>query len=259
MVRFCGEFIALVWPRYVGVGLLALSFAACSTVETDQRKAGLYLQIGSNSIAAKNYPEAFFALQKAEELDPYDAKIQNALALAHLGLERYSDAEERFKRALKLNPKFTEARNNLGRLYFDLGRYPASIRELQTATEDLTYRDLHVAHYNLGLAYLSTRNPKSAVKSFLAALRLDPGHCSSRISLGEAYFEEKDFKRATEVLDLAAADCKATFDRGQYYSGLSYFYLGDRDRSRARLESLIQEFPQSAYLTRAQDLLQKMK
>jgi Flp pilus assembly protein TadD len=77
------------------------------------------------------------------------------------------DALDRCRRAVALAPASTVARNNLALAYAARGDFASARDEFQHARNS-------VAEYNLGIAYLATRNYHQALTAFHAALNLDP-------------------------------------------------------------------------------------
>lgn len=140
-----------------------------------------------------------------------------------------------------------------------MGRYDKAIDQLKIVTEDLTYQSPQRSNFNLGMAYMRTGSWSLAHKHFTVSLKSDPSFCPARVAMGQLQFEQKSYSKAAEMLDAVAVDCKKDFEEGQYYSGLSYFHLGDRDRSRARFHELIKTSPNSSFAAKAKELLEVMK
>lgn len=88
-----------------------------------------------------------------------------AIALAEAG--KYEDAREMFLNALKVNPGFSEAWNNLCALDINLKRYSDALTECQRALDEkTTYAD---AWYNTALAQMYSGHLKDASKAAAAA------------------------------------------------------------------------------------------
>jgi tetratricopeptide (TPR) repeat protein len=69
-------------------------------------------------------------------------------------------AEELLRNAIAADPRFPEARYQLGLLKQDRGQWAASIPDLEAAVAEKP--DLAIAHYRLGLAYGRTGRKKEA-------------------------------------------------------------------------------------------------
>ncbi len=84
--------------------------------ETDMDDISFHSRLGADLYRRGMYAEAVAEFEKALALADY-ADLHNSLAVALTAQERYADAIAAFQRALTLNPKYTEARTNLGLTY----------------------------------------------------------------------------------------------------------------------------------------------
>jgi len=118
------------------------------------------------------------ALARALEVQPLDPEYNACAGKLYGYWARTVDpskaelAIEYYKRALQLAPRDAIYRNELGRVYFDAGRYEEAIRQLQLSLE--IDPQFSATHYNLGLTYLKVGEKDKAEEHFETALRLDP-------------------------------------------------------------------------------------
>jgi tetratricopeptide (TPR) repeat protein len=94
------------------------------------------------------------------------------------------EAVAHFESALSLKPDFSEAHNNLGTAFLDLGRFDDARSEYIQALR-LTPHDAGI-HYNLGLALQKLGRPEEAVAETRASLEVRPNHAGAHASLGNA-------------------------------------------------------------------------
>jgi type IV pilus assembly protein PilF len=235
--------------------------AACASVSTENEEtAKLHLKIGTAHLNNENYPQALSELLTAEELDTENPIIQNNLGLAYFFRERYDLAEIHIRKALKLEPKYSDARNNLSRLLIERGRYEEAIHEATIVTQDLTYINPEKPLINIGMAQFKLRQFDAARKTLQKAIDFQRDNCLAHSFYGRSLFELKDFRRASEALDQAAGFCqRSLFDEPQYYSALSYYQLGDRPKAEARLEGLIKIYPNGKYTDKAKTMLETIR
>ncbi len=239
----------------------SITLTACSTVSPrDREKANLYLELGTTYLVRGDYPLALKALLRSQKLNPDNASTQNNLGLAYYVRRRFNHAQKHFKRALELRPKFTEAENNLGRLYITVGLYKKAIRELKLATADLTYNHPAKSWSNLGQAYFYDRQYKQAKVALENSLQARHDSCKTMDIYGRTLYSLKDYKSAAESLDQAIRICgKSKFDQPHFYSGMSFYKLGEMDQARARFKELVSLFPTSRYAAQAQKMLEILK
>jgi Flp pilus assembly protein TadD len=131
------------------------------------------------------------------------------LGVIHEGRKEYDKAKVRYEQALRINPKFGPAANNLAIIYADRdGDIDRALSLAQTAREQLPqdplvadtlgwlyYKknvnryavsllkeaatkasDNPVIQYHLGLAYQKNGDKELAKQAFQASLKLNPGH-----------------------------------------------------------------------------------
>jgi type IV pilus assembly protein PilF len=73
-------------------------------------------------------------------------------------------------------------------------------------------------------------------------------------------YEQKDFKKAAEQLDRAAGFClKDQFDEAIYYGALSHYQVGAKSQAEARLEELLNLYPNGKYGSKAKSMLDLMR
>ena len=81
------------------------------------------------------------------------------LGVAYINLNRYNDAIEAYRQALRINPEDADAWNNLGIAYRHLNRYNDAIEAYRQALR--INPEYAAAWYNLGVAYCHFRQPDS--------------------------------------------------------------------------------------------------
>jgi type IV pilus assembly protein PilF len=240
---------------------LVLGVVGCASISSEEEEtAKLHLKIGTSHLNNDNYPQALTELLTAQELDPNNAVIQNNLGLTYFFRERLDLAEIHIRKAIKLEPKYSDARNNLSRVLIERGRYTEAIQEARTVMEDLTYQSPEKPLINLGMAQFKLGQYELARKSLQKALDFQRDNCLAHSYFGRTYFEVKDFTRASEALDRAAGFCqRLQFDEPQYYSALSYYQLGQKQKAEERLESLLKLYPNGRYSDKAKTMLETIR
>ncbi len=95
---------------------------------------------------------------------------------------RLSEAEDFYRRALKLDPDFKHAWMNLGLTALSLGRVEEA-RDCQRQALRLD-PEMADAHNNLGMIHFGLGRMAEAENCFRAALRLQSGHANATLNLG---------------------------------------------------------------------------
>lgn len=220
----------------------------------------MLLRLGTSQIEAGDYPKALRSLLEAERLDPRNPVVQNNLGLVYFLRDRVDLAEKHMQNAVKLQSTYSDAKNNLARVYIDRGEPQKAIPLLEQVLKDLTYERPAKATLNLGLAHFRLKDYSTARGYFEKALAYGRDNCLGQTYLGRSYYETADYARAVEILDRAVGFCKASqFDEPHYFSALAYFQLGDRKKAEVRLEEVLKLYSQGRYQQQAKTLLDTIR
>lgn len=125
----------------------------------------------------------FEALWKSNHAD---FALANAIGAALDYAGHHQEATEWYHKALKLNPQFAPARNNLALNYISLGEREKALVELQEAMR-LEPRNQR-AVYNLGLIHLQMNQFPEAARAFERAHQLEPANPDPLARLAYARF-----------------------------------------------------------------------
>ena len=194
--------------NYVVVLALVIMLIAINFLVIKPYMAELYYFKGLRYNVDKNYVKALPNFHYSAQLDPYNGRILLALGTTYynlniqskaeeilqkaknyinnmnvfrnLGLSymqngNYKKAEEEFKYALYLMPKFTKAYYDLGYLYFIQERYNDTIEQWNKILEiEPDFPNNYIVLNNLGIAYNKMQMPEKALEYFVQAVQLVP-------------------------------------------------------------------------------------
>ncbi len=241
------------------VSLIAL--IACTTPEkSDRQRAGLHMQIGTGYLQKGMYPQALNELLKAEQLDPKNPLILNNVGLAYYVRGKTKLAEEKFRAAIQVLPNYSDAKNNLGRVLIDTHRDSEAVRLLQEVQGDMTYEAPEKTLSNLGMAYFDLGQYQKAEEHLSHSLQIRRENCTTANYYGRTLLEMKRLEQSATALDQAIEFCRSSkFEEPIYFSAMSYFSLGEKEKSRARLEELLKEYPKSKYVAKAKGMLELLQ
>jgi tetratricopeptide (TPR) repeat protein len=174
---------------------------------------------GDIFMARKMFREA---IDKFRECPP-SAGVDNKIGIAFHQLLQLDLAKKNYEAAVKLDPKFPQAINNLGTVYY------------------------------------SRKNYRKAMKCYRKALKLNPQSASIWVNLGSAYFAKHDIKRAAQCYDKAMAIDPLVFEHRSSYGTLleersvedrakfhlylakAYAQRGDKDKALIYLRKALEE------------------
>lgn len=120
---------------------------------------------------ASHQTEAMDAYQRVLELDPDHAAAHINLGTLYYNRQEYAQAEKHYRRAIEVDPRYALAYFDLGNVLDETGHVTEAIQAYSTALQLApTYAD---AHYNLALAYEKEKQPRKALKHWVAYIKLD--------------------------------------------------------------------------------------
>lgn len=243
------------------LGILICSvFTACSHAEKKQLLARSHLDLGTSYYDRGRYPEALREIFKAEKLDPNNPVILNAKGLAYHARGRTDLGIKALLDALSIDPKFTEGRNNLVRIYIEAKDFQAAEKELAIVKKDLTYGALDRVYLNEGLLYYDQKIYEKALDPFAKAIEYSRENCAAHTLYGRTLFELKRYKESGLALDRAVTFCQKTGnDEPHYFSALAHYRSGDKRKAAVRFDEIIQLYPNGQYYERSKALLEMVR
>lgn len=116
-----------------------------------------------------------------------NAETYNEQGLALMDAEKFEEAVNVFKQAIKLKPDFADAYYHLGDTYFELSEVKKAVDAYKQAVR---YKPEFALAYNqLGTAYRAVGDYKKAVEAYNESIRLDPKALLTHYNLGVVYAE----------------------------------------------------------------------
>jgi choline-sulfatase len=145
--------------------------------------------------------EAKTWLQKAVKNNPENYRAWYQIGLLETGDPSATKAA--YEKALAIQPNFPPGQRELGMLLFQQKNYATAAPHLEKAIA-LGLEDARLENF-LGVSYSQTGRLQSAVKSYHAALKLDPNLAEAHLNLGFAY---QRLGQSKASLDEYKAACK---------------------------------------------------
>jgi tetratricopeptide (TPR) repeat protein len=136
---------------------------------------------GDDLHARKYFADALDYYEAAHKKQP-SARIMNKIGMMNLLLMRLDSSKKDFERAIKMDPNYADAYNNLGAVEYQDRHLKPAIKRYQQAIalnpEFATY------HSNLGTAYMERKQFDKAAAEYARALQIDPEVFEHRGSAG---------------------------------------------------------------------------
>jgi len=256
------------WCQVALLGAFLVALLGCATAPPPARSAQLppevdasdplaptlLMQQGQALVREGRIEEGRARLQAALSLQPNNPIIFNQLGLAEMTAGQPARAIEYFTRALQLAPAFSDARNNRGAAYMQVGQFSLAEADLLQALGDRYYPNRAGVYFNLGSLNLARGNLTAAVENLRRAvgptgpvdaylLLGDVEERLGRFELAESALRD-GVSRAPERADVLLALAAFLDRRGRGAEARSYFEKiillapasGEAEQARARLK-----------------------
>lgn len=212
------------------------------------------LQEAKNLFIQGSYKQAESLLNQLILQGQQQAEIYHMLAVIHYDRGQFSKAVKFFKRALEIDPSFTDASLGLAILLNDLGRYEQAREVFLQAQETLEqktqrldpYWDEKIASKHLELAdlYLMVKRPKEALEQLLKAQKLSSRKAELSLRIADCYWQLSQPEKAVATLKQVIREfpnlLAARFQLAQIY-----YQLGQVAEAVNVWESILMRDPQN--------------
>lgn len=172
-----------------------------SAKERRQDALASYVQVALGYIGQGNRDQARLNLLRALEIDGRSAAAHNGMALLYQLEKDPRHAEEHFRKALRYDSGFTQARNNFGVFLATQKRYREAFDQFEIAARDVNYNLRPQVFVSLGVMAEKLERPEVARDAWERAIALDPALPAPYLELAEYHFERKDYPLAKRLLD----------------------------------------------------------
>lgn len=209
-------------------------------------------ELGKKAFAEKKYASAMRHLEKVVAQRPAFADVFNMLGLIYYYNARRDEALSSFKKALEINPAYTEASLNLAVVYNEIGDFDrareayAGARE--TKKDAYSYLDPYVKgklanmHAEMGTIYRDLGLYREAAEEYKKALKLRPEFADIKTYLGVAYRGMRDYANAVRELE-EAVRLNEAYLASRIQLGLTYYTMGEQARAKAEWEKVLAKNP----------------
>ncbi|MBE2219004.1 MAG: tetratricopeptide repeat protein [Ignavibacteria bacterium] len=146
-----------------------------------------YNNRGTLFLENRKYTEAENDFTSAIRVNANYAAAYNNLGLVYSAKANYDKAIEYFNKAIELNSRYAEAYMSLGLVYSNKNEIDKSIDYYKKAVD--IDPNFAIAYNNLGKAYGTKGDNNSAISSFRKAVEIDPEYSTAHFNLGAAFFK----------------------------------------------------------------------
>lgn len=221
--------------REGALGLLALGLlcAGCGPTNKDIETAKIHYDLGVSAMQNQRDPQAALKeLEIALKANPDMEDAQNVTGLVYqFMLHRPDEAVLHYQAALRIDPRFSEAANNLGTAYIELGRYGEACKMFERVLADDLYPTPFMAQGNLGWALYKGGDVANGIAHLRIAVQLNPGYCQGYRSLGTIFYELGQMAEAEKEFTMFQSQCPKVCEAG-YRLGLTYLKQNQQEKAK---------------------------
>jgi tetratricopeptide (TPR) repeat protein len=156
--------------------------------------------------------------------------------------------------AIREQPNYFEAYNNLGVQYQKLRQWNEAIQAYRRAIE--LRPNSAKAHVNLAAVFLEQGLAQQALESLEAARKAEPGSAQVHLLLGQLYLKKQDYLKAQELLETATRLSPQNSRQGFVLLIQIALRHDETDRARQTLDVMKQYFPLDPEISKLQDAIQ---
>lgn len=179
-----------------------------------------------------NYKVAEPLLQQLLMSDAKNPEVFHMMATIFYDQGKFNKAIKTFRRALEIEPTFTDASVGLSIILNDLGRYEEGKKVFQEAQKALAKKSseadpymqekLATKHDELGEMYFQYKRFDEAVEQYTKALSLSSRKADLKMKMVECFIKKSDEARAAKELKMLVHDYPQ-FIPARLKLGLMYF------------------------------------
>jgi Tfp pilus assembly protein PilF len=213
--------------------------------------------MGYSYLREQQIQPAYVEFQKAAELNPKDRDTHYALGHIYFVQGNYGKAEREFRSVVKLDSRYAEAWNYLGKVYDEQGKTDLALEHFDRALSFPQYLTPDLAQYNKGKVFLKRRQPDQALRAFSAALRINPNHALAAFEAGKLYADQGALKEAIAAFEITVRELP-DYAEAHYHLAKAYAQAGMNDEARTSYRRVVELAPGSPWAEDANNHLARL-
>jgi tetratricopeptide (TPR) repeat protein len=222
---------------------------------------------GRRAFEERNYKEAQKKLEEVLKVKDSFADVYNMLGVVCQIGGKVDEAIDKFKKALDINPGYTEASLNLAVTYNEKGEFGMAEQVYLSAKEKsqhekTSYLDPYVKgklanmHAELGSIYRDLGFYSEAVDEYKMALALRANFVDIKNNLGISYRGIKDFSRAIKEFK-EVIKINPNYSSARLQLGITYYLMNQNERARAQWLRVLRDTPNDVIARMYMNLVKK--
>lgn len=239
MVELAGQFLGINRPD------LALQLSQ-HLLQMGDKTSQVYYIDGYSWQQAGRIQNAVVDFEQAENLDPSNIGILEALSTLYLRTNRAADAERIGKRAVTLNKNDAQAYSILGAVYAAEGKFDDARAQFEKA-EAINPKDTNPI-YQIASTYGQQNNIPMAVQTIDRALAIDPKNVQALVFKADLYAKQHDDTKTPAAYDDAIVAATSDDQKVAIMIRKATYYVEEKKTNDAQgiFDQAVAQFPKSA-------------
>ena len=231
--------------------------AGVAIAQSFNAEAEARFNVGITHLREGRVDMAIDTIRQAIKADPKNAFFYKGLGTAYQAKLKWNDAIDAYRKALELNPYFSDVRNDLGTALILSGKRDEGKKEFLTLFSDPTNPTPEMTARNLGQCYLEEKNYTEALTWYRSAISRAKNYPDAYLGAADALLGLGKLEEAIQTLEAAQREMS---DNVQINLSLGEIYLkaGRLSEARQRLELAARRDPSGPAGRRALELLKDL-
>ncbi len=222
----------------------------------DHQRADLLVSAAAGAIEEGDPTGALQILVDAEKQDAKIPRLHLVRATAYYVKHEVAPAIESVKRAIQLNPEYSEAHNTFGKILLDQGRFAEAEKELLIASKDSLSRDAFRTYTNLGMLYYREgKDAKSLASLDKAIIEGKNSACLAYYYRGHLKLKASQYPDAIRDYGMATKRNCGNFMDAHLALATAYERSRQFDMARKKYLEIRQSFPNTQVAEQAMNRL----
>ncbi len=206
----------------------------------DQIECQEYLTRAQVLMQQGQYEAALEQLDGAEQSNRMEQDVYLSKGICYANLDQIQQAEEQFRKALKLNRKNGLAMFHLGNIYMMTGRSQDGL-EMYNNAIGCGYKDPQI-FFTLGLYFEEEDNVEMALRNYAKAYQTEPTRADARIRRISLLLRTGQLEAALQAIDEMIVFCPDVFE-GYHARFMVLMQMGNLEEAEKTIKSAMEMFP----------------
>ncbi len=224
--------------------------ALAKSLQLDISNPEAHKVLGLDFTIIGKYDEAQIELEQAARLKPHSAEIHYFLGRIHYTRNAFPLAKKEFEEAIRLDPSYMKAYDNLGLTMEGMGDDRAALANYEKAFEVMKQQGLKSPWPYINACALSNRlnKPEQALEYCQKAIERNPQSDQGFFETGRAQMAQEKWDDAAKALE-RAIEINPRFAKFHYVLGTVYRKMGKRTESAREMAAYQKLSQQSGALS----------